>query len=92
MKTKIIALSSLAILLGTGAYFGVQAQTPAPAAPARMKHERHPEMMRALKTLQRAKADLQKSSKDFGGHREKAADLTQQAINEVNAALQFDKN
>ena len=63
MKTKLIALSSLALVLGTGAYFGVSAQTPAPApAPGHMKHERHPEMMRALKTLEKAKSDLQKSN------------------------------
>ena len=91
MKNKMIALSSLAILLGTGAHFA-QAQNPAPAPTAPVKRERHPEMMRALKTLQKAKADLQKSAKDFGGHREKALDLTQQAIDEVKAAMRADKN
>ena len=48
--------------------------------------------MRALRTLQRAKTDLMRANRDFGGHRAKAAELTEQAIQEVQAAIQFDKN
>ena len=89
MKNTMIALGSLALLLGTGVTFTAQAQTP---TPARMKRERHPEIMRALKTLMRARADMRKANNDFGGHKEKAIDLTDQAINQLKAALQADKN
>ena len=95
MKTKIIALTSLAALLGTGAYFGVQAQTaPTTAVPVRMraaKREKHPELVRALKALQHAKADLNKAARDYDGHRAKAAEATENAIREVQAAIASDR-
>ncbi|MBV9468592.1 MAG: hypothetical protein JO316_10545 [Abitibacteriaceae bacterium] len=53
--------------------------------------ERHPELRRALRSLQAAKVDLQKGAHDFQGHRAKALDLTNQAIAEVQQALQADK-
>jgi hypothetical protein len=56
------------------------------------KKERHPELIRALKSLEKAKADLQKANRDFGGHRAKAEELTEQAIQEVQAAIKFDSN
>ena len=55
------------------------------------KNERHPEIRRALRKLESAKVDLQKGSHDFGGHREKALDQVNNAINELNQALQYDK-
>ncbi len=53
--------------------------------------EHHPEIRAALRHLNAAKASLQKGSHDFGGHREKALDLTNQAIQECQQALQSDK-
>ena len=55
------------------------------------KGERHPEMMRALHALEHAKGDLEKAAHDFGGHRAKALELTEQAIQEVKAGLAYDK-
>jgi hypothetical protein len=54
--------------------------------------ERHPEIRAAMKHLEMAKDNLQKGSHDFGGHREKALDLTNQALEECKQALQSDKN
>ncbi len=53
--------------------------------------ERHPEVRRALRTLQRAKDELKEGAHDFGGHRQKALELTEQAIQECHQALQSDK-
>lgn len=53
--------------------------------------ERHPEIRAALRNLNQAKNNLQRATHDFGGHREKALDHVQQAINECNQALQDDK-
>lgn len=58
----------------------------------RPRAERHPEIRIALRQLQEAKASLQRGSHDFSGHREKALDLTQQAINQCQQALRDDKN
>ena len=69
------------------------AQAPlAPAVVRQMRAERHPELRRALATLVRTETELRKSARDFGGHREKAADLCHQAQGEIKLALQYDKS
>src|SRR5438128_2350182 len=101
MRSPLFAIGSLVAVLTMGVPLVVRAQTDAPQAPVtpaptvkqgRRHKEGHPELMRALRTLQRAKTDLMRANRDFGGHRAKAAELTEQAIQEVQAAIQFDKN
>lgn len=67
--------------------------TPAPARRGRRanRKERHPELMKAMRSLERAKSDLEHGARDFGGHRARAEELTEQALQEVRAAMQFDK-
>ncbi len=98
MKTRTLTLGGLVALLGAATTLGVLAQNPPvvtnPVAPrqARARHtEKHPELVKALRALQRAKADLQNAAHDFDGHREQALDLTQKAIDQVNMAIQSDK-
>lgn len=99
MRTRLFAIGSLVVVMTTAVPLVVRAQNGAPlpptgapgARPNRQRRERHPELMRALRTLQRAKTDLMQASRDFGGHRAKAAELTQQAILETQAAMQADK-
>jgi len=50
-----------------------------------------PHMQKALKHLQMARAELQRSSHDKGGHRVKALQLVDQAIYEVEAGIVFDR-
>lgn len=99
MKSRLFAIGGLIALLGSTATLGILTQSNAqtnPTVPApragRRNRERHPEMQKALRTLERAKADLQKANRDFGGHRAKAVELTDQAIKEVQEAIKFDKN
>ena len=91
--TALIGLLSLGFLPQAPA---ANAQTPVnPPVQAfgqGKKRERHPEIKRALKNLERAQDNLQKAQHDFAGHREKALDLTQQAIAECKAALAADKH
>lgn len=56
------------------------------------KHERHPEIMKAIKNLEQAKNDLMHADRDFGGHRTKAVEATERALAECREALKFDKN
>jgi hypothetical protein len=99
MKSRMIALAGLVALIGSGAAFGVMAQPPGgtPTSPPAGKHgqrggkEKHPEMRRALRALQNAKSALQAGAHDLAGHRDKALDLTNQAIKEVQAAIASDK-
>ncbi len=92
MKSRILAVVGLVAIIGTGATFHVFAQTPTPApGHGKGKMEKHPELIKALRQLNGAKMSLQMAARDFDGHREKAVDLTNQAIKEVEAALASDK-
>src|SRR6266852_4480526 len=92
MRSRLFAIGSLVTVLTATVPLVVRAQTGAPVPPTtapapgqqhRQRRERHPELMRALRTLQRAKTDLMQANRDFGGHRAKAAELTEQAIQET---------
>ncbi len=41
-------------------------------APTKARHERYPEIHKAIHKLKAAKEDLEKANHDFGGHRVKA--------------------
>ncbi len=50
---------------------------------------RQPHMEAALKNLQNAKAQLEKATTDKGGHRVKAIELINQAMDEVNKGMAY---
>ena len=52
--------------------------------------EDQPHMQEALRHLQAAAEELQRATHDKGGHREKALELTRQAIQHVNEGIQYD--
>lgn len=52
--------------------------------------EKQPKMEEALVHLRYALAALNAATHDKGGHRAKAVELTQKAIEEVNAGIAFD--
>ena len=77
------------LALGTVGLIGLApARVRAAAPPA----ERHPEMHEALRHLREAKASLEKGAHDFAGHRVAAVTATDNAIKEVEAALESDKD
>lgn len=51
--------------------------------------EHQPHMRAALHHLEEAKKELDMAAADKGGHREKAIDLTQHAMDEVKEGIQF---
>ena len=55
-------------------------------------HERHPEIQAALASLYQAKDSLNHAAHDFAGHREKALDLVQRAIDECKQAMRADRH
>ena len=50
-----------------------------------------PHMQAALKHLRAAKSDLNKASADKGGHRNRAIDLIDSAIAEVERGMRYDR-
>jgi hypothetical protein len=85
MKSRVLAVVGLVAILGSSATLGVLAQG------GKGKMEKHPELIKALRQLNAAKTSLQSAKRDFDGHREKAVDLTSQAIKEVELAIASDK-
>ncbi|MGD1154259.1 MAG: hypothetical protein ABSA41_00335 [Terriglobia bacterium] len=70
------------------------APTAAPAAvaaPAPEPQERHPEIRAAIRNLEEAKGHLEAGAHDFGGHRVKALEHTNKALEECREALKFDR-
>ena len=55
------------------------------------KTEKHPEIRAAIRSLERAKLDLQRAAHDFGGHRADALRATDEAIKQLRLALEYDK-
>jgi hypothetical protein len=47
---------------------------------------RHPEMAAADQHLRQAKANLERAARDYGGHRTKAIELVNQALEEMRLA------
>lgn len=50
-----------------------------------------PQMQAALKHLRSARADLNRATADKGGHRSRAIDLVNQAIDEVERGITYDR-
>lgn len=76
--------NTVALFLG-GALFGSMI-----AVTVQVKADQ-PNMETALSSLQAAKQSLQDATPNKGGHREKAIWLTQRAIDETQAGIQFTK-
>jgi hypothetical protein len=81
-----------ALSLPTAAQNAAQNQDNVKLQPVRMqgKMERHPEIQAAIRHLREAKMNLEKANHDFGGHRVKALEHVNQALEECNDALKFD--
>ncbi len=99
-NTKIASIACAACLL-TGGIFTSQAMAQGAGVTGGVgvgqkkgaeKREKHPEIMKAIRNLEQAKAALEHADRDFGGHRAKALDATKAAIAECREALKFDKN
>jgi hypothetical protein len=92
-KTLLSLVTAAALIAATTSPLLAQGTSGSPGAssgkPGHREH--HPEVRAALRHLNAAKQALSHGSKDFSGHREKALDLTNQAIQECQQALQSDK-
>ncbi len=93
-----LAAVSLMLALAFPVVVPVQAQQGGQNPPAKGKmergerRERHPEIRESMRALNHAKQELTKeAANDFGGHKVKAIEHINQALEELRAALQADK-
>ena len=94
MKRNWIALPSV-LALALTLSLSTMAEPPAPAPKsgqaATKGKEDHPHIDAAIKALQNAKSQLESANHDFDGHRSKALEHVNQALEECHAALNSDK-
>jgi hypothetical protein len=94
-KTLIAVLTALSLagvmMISTVVTKGASAAPATPAAvavPAQRRMEPgHPHMKAAMRHLEEAKAELERSVAEYHGHRVKAIELTNQAIQEIKDGL-----
>jgi hypothetical protein len=97
MKNTVCALlTAAALLLALGlpaAAQNVQSKDTVKLHRVRMDKpmEKHPEIHAAIRHLREAKQNLEHAAHDFGGHRAKALEHVNQALEECEAALNFDR-
>jgi len=97
MKTKLMSwtmAAALAAMIAVPALAGpnpkpAQAPGPAPARQGGGEAAKHPRLHEAMRSLEVAKKHLEAAPKEFGGHRVKAIEHINQAMEEVRAALRY---
>jgi hypothetical protein len=62
-----------------------------PVHVAAAKKETHPKIRAAIKALQNAKVEMQNAAHDYGGHRVEAIKAVDEALRQLNLALNYDK-
>jgi hypothetical protein len=79
------------VLYGLAVLLGVSVSSSVVGVPASACAFDQPQMQAARVDLQRARAELRAATADKGGHRTKALEYVNSAINEVAAGMRFDR-
>ena len=91
MLRKISAIAILGAMLGISQAALLTAQPPVVPQEKKESREQHPHIRAALQELRDAKQELQTAAHDFGGHRVEAVQAVDNAIKQLQIALQYDK-
>ena len=92
MLKRICGVAILGTLFGIsqGALFA--ARPPAPAQERKEgAREQHPHIRAAIQELREARHELETAAHDFGGHRKEAMESVDNAIKQLQLALQYDR-
>ena len=81
-----VAILGTAFAFSQGALFAAR-----PPAAVQQKKEAHPHIRAALQELRGARQELETAAHDFGGHRKEALESVDNAIKQLQLALQYDK-
>lgn len=85
------AANDPAAVAATPAAAPAPAVSATPSAQEREGREAHPHIRSAIRELNEAKRELQTAAHDFGGHRADALKSCDEAIHQLQLALQYDK-
>lgn len=89
---KKISAAVLSLGLVTLSPMVAMAASPAPAPVQEHKGaEQHPHIRAALRELREARKELETGAHDFGGHKQEAIEAVDNAIKQLQQALQYDK-
>ena len=94
MRKTLLTVIAMLTLVGGLMVAPTMAQAPGGAgrmAAQREGHERHPAIRHAIEALRAAKDDLEDASHDFCGHREDALESTNNALRQLQMALESDR-
>jgi hypothetical protein len=94
MKSLLTSLLGATVLLSISLFVPAALAQNKPAPQARIRRTRtdnHPKIREAIAALEAAKAELEQSSGDFGGHKSEAIEAVNNALKRLRLALQFEK-
>lgn len=86
-----IATLALGLLTVTPGVMNAATPAAAPSPMAQKGGEQHPHIRAALHELREARRELETAAHDFGGHRKEAIEAVDNAIKQLQEALQYDK-
>ena len=92
LKKLSVATLSLALLTMTPGVMTAAAPANAPNAQVlKGSKEGHPHIRAAIRELREARRELETADHDFGGHRKEAIEAVDNAIKQLQEALEYDK-
>lgn len=86
-----LALVALVFVLSFPVAVPAAPRTPRPKAAAAAAAEPHPEIRAAMANLREAREHLNHANHDFGGHRVAAIKAVDEAIHQLQLAMEHDK-
>ena len=87
-------LSAAVFILGLLSFAPAISMAEKPASPQVVKGkggEQHPHIRAALRELREARRELETAAHDFGGHKQEAIEAVDNAIKQLQQALEYDK-
>jgi CRISPR/Cas system-associated protein Cas7 (RAMP superfamily) len=85
MKQHVARFAPWAALMILGVFSTAKMASPAPPP------EEHPHIRAAVRELREAREELRTAAHDFCGHRAEAVEKTDQALRQLQAALECDR-
>jgi hypothetical protein len=90
-SSYLLVIVMCGVITASSAAASAQGRKTRPNKPVTTRTVNYPKIRAAIASLEAAKAELQNSDKDFGGHKQEALDAINDAVKRLRLALQFEK-